>query len=441
MGVKIPPLVETRRKLEVNEYNPGVRENFKKWKAAKTAIPPPKESLADEYIRRQRTQKSLFDPQLGDDWIWEEVDMTWSSEEEVNVDRDLDTRNVESDDDDGIQDDDQICSGSRGAAQARYQHQFMPSEFGLKFLVERPQNGDQYTKMEAAGMIERQTVKGTRMRAAMINFMAKNNYVSSAKRLREQVKLYEEGNRLVDGGWGIRGRPKKVHPNHQKAFKLERTVLPLPNEPLIIDQLRWDDGERAKEKLWDEVGWKGKVYLGVIPVRFCDNLSDRSELLKKQLLNKHPPEVNICDYLGQMGDPVVKNYDPYTNEKKSVTWKRPSNRNERIFRLYCPRSVWHPPAKMEDGGSNETFSSLKDEIQLAAGSRQDNDSPVVCIGGRSCSKVFICQRSRKCPFRFTVCWDEVGYYIHLLSSPNKWKTVGCPWHTCCQKSILKRRAA
>ena len=102
----------------MNEYNKSVRENFEKLKVAKSTSPPLKESLAhDEYTRRQLTQRTLLDHWSGDDWIWEEVDLTWSKEDGY-VDGDVSIKNSEAED--GIQDDDQICNKSHGAVLARY---------------------------------------------------------------------------------------------------------------------------------------------------------------------------------------------------------------------------------------------------------------------------------------------------------------------------------
>ena len=96
---------------------------------------------------------------------------------------------------------------------------------------------------------------------------------------------------------------------------------------------------------------------------------------------------------------------------------------------------------LDEAGSCSAFYNLRSFIQKHA---RTSGSPVVCNGGSDPdNKLFTCihnSKSRRqpesvrCPFGFTVKWDNIGYYVHLAKGQTeKLNPNGCRWHLCPAK--------
>ena len=104
-------------------------------------------------------------------------------------------------------------------------------------------------------------------------------------------------------------------------------------------------------------------------------------------------------------------------------------------RLYFCQDTFPPPATIEDGDQGLTFESLKSYIRMES---LYSGSPVTCRGGKkNVNKVFGCREcshhgppTSKCQLKFSIHWDDVGYYIHLSESMQGRFASGCPYHTC-----------
>lgn len=305
---------------------------------------------------------------------------------------------------------------------------------GSRFFLS-PENGKEYTKYEALAKIH-PTTKYSQERAAMIRFMVQKGYVPcTAKTVYKFVHQVEEEGLTVgyyDEWSGQRGRPTKSSVARRKrlsswwgkreTFRRGKTLAQyLRPEKRVLD---WSH-DNARKNLQGREAWKGSIKFNwLVPIKAGDDLDHLFQLQEpNQELGYHDPwrwypnlrqrlfEVDICSYMG-----------------RRWSWEKG------IHRLYFSPTTYPPPKQSTDTSGNcMVFNKLRGMIREA--SRKDG-SPVFCNGGVN-EKVFICEANGRthndnwCPFRFTLRWDEYGYYINLMTK-DKEKVVcnGCPFHLC-----------
>lgn len=238
----------------------------------------------------------------------------------------------------------------------------------------------------------------------------------------------------------------------------------------VTGRERFSDKEFVRYSVKKRERWKGSIKLRVTPVRIgeCSHLVRGDPIFKElgpppsykscgeyeykhkapQLQPEHasygnlsqPKLIDICSYLGH----AFEDNDLHVKGR------------HRISKLYFSTNTndYPPPRNLKDGGGssmNANFQKLKYYIQTRA---HACGSPVICNGGNNkfnC-KDFVCKndnRRRKknapgeneekgrqyetwmrCPFTFRVCWDEIGYYIPLLTNWGSLHNNGCSWHCC-----------
>lgn len=349
-------------------------------------------------------------------------------------------------------------------------------------IIPPPRNGKTYAPAEAVKLITSLTAKGTTERKELILLLLDKRYVKGRTTIYDTIKNFEEG-KSFSLFWRERGAPKKyrrpIANNHTDIRNVDHDYHPYNNaehQIPIKNQIRatageetWSAGAHLEEK-----GWRGSIYLEVTPIQFHmiwgygpfdfaarpDDSAKHSGKLRSEHANlflawdQETIRVDICKYLGQRNTV----YD-HSEDK----WYVPEHVSELTCRLYFSTKQFPPPKDMDEGGNNEVFSRLKNYIMTCAVSGKKNDlqarkfdeqgcpinvsnSPVTCNGGskKYHNKLFRCKHARKgstkCPMNFTVCWDEYGYYINLISKLKKIQkgrvlergtnSVGCQWHCC-----------
>ena len=356
-------------------------------------------------------------------------------------------------------------------------------------IIPPPKNGKTYAPIEAVKLITSLTAKGTTERKELILLLLDKQYVKGRTTIYDTIKKFEEG-KSFSLFWRERGAPRKYNgpvANNHTERNVDHDYHPYNN---VKDQIPIKNQIRATagEEIWsagahlEEKGWRGSIYLEVTPIQFQMiegygkfdyhvRPKDSGKLRSKHAdlflgWNQETIRVDICKYLGQRNTV----YD-HAEDK----WYVPEHISTLLCRLYFCTKRFPPPKDMDEGGNNEVFSRLKNYIMTCAVSGKKNDlqarkfdewgcpinvsnSPVTCNGGRKKyhNKVFRCKHARKgstkCPMNFTVCWDEYGYYINLISKlkriqkgraeyfngskRNDFKlergtnSVGCQWHCC-----------
>lgn len=301
-----------------------------------------------------------------------------------------------------------------------------------------PSNSKIYQPIEAAKLITSLTGKHTKERGQLINLILSKKAVKGRTALYDTIKAYE-GGRPFSVVWKERNR-KRSSPHHNEVSARNNLPLQPPNKLMrIVDQA--NDGRRTGclidresmnsihwgvDKHREKDGWRGSIYLDVT----CISVQDiKHGLLSKEVLTK-PSRRNICDALGK-GVRV----DGDNNDEIRYIYDRLVENGKIPARLYFSPIEFPPPTdNMDEGGSNDTFSRLKNYIIVSSGSLENgSNSPVVCKGGdrKYRNKVFRCKHYNKhsyCPLNFTISWDEYGYFIRL--SNGSLFTFGCQWHCC-----------
>lgn len=273
---------------------------------------------------------------------------------------------------------------------------------------------EQYTKRQALKCIK-DTIKGSEERGALIQFMVENKLVPNRTALYRLIRTYEDGMAIGSNKWGAKGQPK--HEDHVERNSKQKTVTKRTFIDWDMDNSRKEELGYPRFKLQGKSGWRGSILLYVKHVRFCTdvNMSPAGGYCKQ----------DICKYIGNLKD-----------EDNHYA------RDQNVCKLYFRKDLCPPPNdnEMKDGGRNKTFAKLKHYIQMQS---RETGSPVICCGGDNrekyrhkrfaCKHKYWCSRERKekrCPFSFQVRWDEHGYYIHLLNSPENFRPFGCTWHLC-----------
>ena len=272
----------------------------------------------------------------------------------------------------------------------------------------------------------------------MIRFMVQNGYVlCNIKCLYDLVRSTEvDRDPVGSDNWGKRGHPtdEDIEQKQIASEKLDSGVIRFDNKifgrgrkgsnklqsirELSVEENSKGNGSISaiRDSVMRRNGWKDKVVLRLIPVRFYDDLEELFNMPYMELLHKEQ-DIDICFYIGHH-----VNHPDY-------------NPAGRVYRLYFPSNKmpndknFPPPANLNDGGNSIEFAKLKRNIM--------KNSHVFCRRGSKNERVFTCDRNYKngqhgpsCPFGFTVRWDKYGFYIHLLSNVNTFTNRGCPWHCC-----------
>ena len=318
-------------------------------------------------------------------------------------------------------------------------------------MIPPPLNGKIYQPLEAAELITALTGKRTKVRGQLINLILSKKAVKGRTALYDTIKAYEEG-RPFSVVWKERNK-KSSSLQYHNCISVMRSNLPSqPPISNIADQINHGCrtgciidreseytchyGKRDFQHIVKD-GWRGSIYLNATCVSIQ---SINRGLLSQEDLTK-PSHINICDALGKC---VRVDSDGDTDH--DIDWRFDSLRADNVLgvrvrnvlpgRLYFSPIEFPPPTdNMDEGGSNNTFSRLKNYIIVSSGSLENgSNSPVVCKGGdrKYRNKVFRCKNYKHshCPLSFTVSWDEYGYFIYL--SKGLLYTFGCPWH-CCKR--------
>lgn len=322
--------------------------------------------------------------------------------------------------------------------------------------VRRPLNDATYSKHECLHIIKSLTVKGSKDRATIIQFMLDCKFVPHRTGLYKLLLRDEQGLPIGDDNWGIikvntPGEDKKSKPiirgggamdlpfwkdtpttplamlpilkdSTQYAFKVNLPPLPLQSKKRrkLREVHNPQQGEYVRFHLRDSRAWKGRLRLAVTPIRYCDydqmeyEWRHISEKWQTKIANPEHQAIDICDYIGN-SDYFQKN-----------------QMNERVFRLYfSPTDFEHT---QYDELNRQHFVDLKNYIRMAS---ENEGSPVICSvsSKKNGYKTFTCNKNKSgkrkvCPFSFQVRWDRFGFYIHLLPSKNHIHSDGSAWHCC-----------
>ena len=234
---------------------------------------------------------------------------------------------------------------------------------------------------------------------------------------------------IGDDNWHIRGRPTNAYAKQKQKhivstrytlfeFGLTKGVDEIPDKmifpstlapvPKMVDHIEWPKDE-AKPNVWGKTGWKGiirlnrMIFVNLRDVRLYGH-RDLRDILEGPFAEEN---IDICNYIG--------------NDSKVDS-----------HRIYFTPTLYPPLKDINDRDRGRTFDKLLNDIKFAS---SQGGSPVFCNGGNNSEKIFCCINHRrtganKCPFRFTVRWDNEGYYIHFQKQILKCLTNGCPWHLC-----------
>jgi hypothetical protein len=317
------------------------------------------------------------------------------------------------------------------------------------------------TKREALEEISK-TRKRSRERAAMIKLMIAEGYVPvKAKCLYALIRDTEvKGLPVGDDKWGGVGRPTREaaakkgldHGPHgvgqdkylfARRKEEEKRMICAANKI----HLRFSTEHRSyrasnkksvsKPSLHGKIGWKGSIEFPRWQFRRCMIAPVSSGMdLAKVKADFSRRNLSIYRMRGQnegtFGD-YAKDRDLCSMMGRHVTI-----RGHRVYRIYFNPELFPPPTDVSEGGSCSTFRELCTIIRDASST---SGSPVVCNGNEGKhGKVFTCKHNRErrgkpdsthCPFRFTVKWDDIGYYVHLSKRNSARKNCnGCRWHLC-----------
>lgn len=304
-------------------------------------------------------------------------------------------------------------------------NKFLEVDLGSeRIILKRPplvDGSSMYNKQQCLHIIKTTTVKSSKERKHLIDFLAYNQLVPNTTALYKLLLRDEKGKSITDLNWGvqfqssIQNQPINMIHWYSRSTMHNLPFLPYPTKKRTrIEDAILNRGEHVRWNVMDEKGWKGRIRLYVTPVKFYELM----HLLYDINSMEYPQLTDICMFIG------TRQY----NEKGS-----------RICRLYFDKRQFPPPSSehLNEGGSNATFAQLKSYIRYVASSE---GSPVVCNGGSSKWKVFTCNQKylnkegqkKKCPFSFQVRWDAHGYYIHLLSRDIYNQNCGISWH-CCEE--------
>lgn len=296
--------------------------------------------------------------------------------------------------------------------------------------------GKQYSKREALRIISK-TRKGSGERAAMIKFMIDEGYVPvKSKCFYDLIRDTEiRGLPVGDDNWNSVGRPtrevaaKKNHNKDGSCYR-DKDIFPMRKDKekkakLAAKKVSWlnykhDD---AKPSLWGKRGWKGSIVFRPYSLAMITYDTDLVDVEKSYFDYCNERDwVDICSYIGG-------SYHPETNY------------GDRIYRIYFNLNQFPPPENLGEGGSCSTFVKLSNYIHNLS---CESGSPVTCNGNEGENgKRFSCAYNREarkqpnciyCPFGFTVKWDDIGYYIHLMKVESaRMNCNGCQWHLCLGK--------
>ena len=285
------------------------------------------------------------------------------------------------------------------------------------------------------------TRKGSRERGAIIKFLVAEGYVPvKANCLYNLIRDTEEkGLPVGNDNWSCVGRPSrsaKKEKNPDRSGHRDKTTYDKEsakkNEAKKVSALIQDDGQ-AKPSLCGKMGWLGSLVFppeSLAAVHLGDDLADVKMWLLEYARNFEIPD--LCNFIGGYQNDLTRT-DP------RLLKKLPACRLKgMIHRIYF--TGFKTPRNLGEAGSCITFDNLRSFIQKHA---RASGSPVVCNGGGPDKKRFTCihnsetqnqPESVRCPFGFTVKWDEIGYYVHLSKGETeKLNPNGCQWHLCPAK--------
>ena len=214
--------------------------------------------------------------------------------------------------------------------------------------VTRPLNNVAYSKHECLDIIKSKTVKGSKDRAAMIQFMLDCKFVPHRTGLYKLLHRYEHGLAIGDDNWAeeantpgeeqissTKADPIPIHHSEQYISKVHVPSLPPQSKkPRKLSKVHVPGGEYVRFDLRDKLAWKGRLRLVVIPIRFSDYYHMEYDW-------KHPistvcaktanlqQAIDICDYIG--------NSDIFAG-----TTYRHVNQHNRVNRLYFSVSEFKP---------------------------------------------------------------------------------------------------
>ena len=328
-----------------------------------------------------------------------------------------------------------------------------------KVILRRPPAG-MYTKTQALHIIKTTTLKSSKERGIMIQFLVSNKLVPNRAALYRIIKKDEENRPIYEDDWGkglasihrkerlfpapINFQPIECLPHTWQAHYQDNIECsPRPKKRVWVGDETIAKDKFSNYKVRNERGWKGTLRLQVYPVSFSD--LEQLEGYASDFPSNMAPK-DICSYIG--------NSDIMMGRKLDVEkWRQ---RDQRICRLYFDPGRFVHPSLVKDGktilrarkwsapppGSRLDYSSrrilsrLRNYIRSA--SIRDG-SPVICNGASANDhKMFRCNewytdshgKRKRCPFRFQIRWDWRGYYVHLLGNARRSMNCGESWHCC-----------
>ena len=231
----------------------------------------------------------------------------------------------------------------------------------------------------------------------------------------------------------------------------------LANDPPVLTDITTlglgYTGYFIAHKVRHRVNRKGEILLSLIPIELRNTdlaevtmpspmLIDICQLIGNSDLfeSKPKPHSSTTDWNSLNNNPLFNTIKHmYNIPPMYFCYPNPQQRGRRIGRLYFCSKTYHP--------SHPTaFERLKEYIEKKAALGR---SPVVCIGGGDRNeKRFKCKRLYResrtkhatktrnsagvhsCTLSFSVKWDDMGYYIPLITSGTKRYNNGCGWHSC-----------
>ena len=313
---------------------------------------------------------------------------------------------------------------------------FFEVDLGSKRVVlRRPLAGGTgvYTKEQCLHIVKNTTIKSSKERGRLIRFLTNNNAVPNQRALYRILQQDEKGLVIHDDNWALQCATRQSDiqlsdfivwdsDHHDHAHPLP----PLSKKRKLIGDEIMAKKEYIRWGLMNEKGWKGRIRLCVFPISFVE-----SQQGKMQLQYSSAPLLDICSYIGES--------DIWRGGEFASEHYRQGG-NHRICKLYFDPKSFPPPQKSTEVDNCPIFDHLKRYIRWAA---WRDESPVVCKGGSSKdSKIFTCNKKyrnrhgkeKRCPFYFQVCWDNHGYYVHLLNDKAQRYDHNCGqgWHCCRQ---------
>ena len=189
-----------------------------------------------------------------------------------------------------------------------------------RIILKRAVDGKMYTKHQCLHIIKTTTVKSSKARKRLIDFLDYDKLVPNTTALYKLLQRDEKGKSISADNWGIQLHTQQQQPINMIHWYSRSTTHHIPYIPCLtkkrtlIADASLSLGEYARYDVMNEEGWKGRIRLYMTTIKF-------NELwrIEEKLKYEKPQLIDICMFIGSSnvfhGKPTTGHIIPFDIKK------------------------------------------------------------------------------------------------------------------------------